>query len=301
MKVKQKRRTLSYERKKSLFGYSFLLPWLIGSLGLFLRSFISAIVYSFSKLEFSTSGILLENIGCENYKKAFFFDPDYVPLLVEQIEKMLINVPLILIFSLFFAVLLNQNFKGRAFTRAVFFLPVIIGSGIVITIIQGDTMSNDVLNGTRASGFFESMSLFTVLEESGFGGELVDQMITIVSNIFSLAWHSGLQIILFLAALQTVPDQLYEVAKVEGATSWEVFFKITFPMITPIIIVNLIYTLVDSFTDYGNELLRYILRLSNRLEISYSSALSMVYFIIIFVIIIVVLLILDKSITYVEK
>lgn len=301
MKVKKRRSTLSYERKKSLFGYAFLLPWLIGSLGMFLRSFISAIVYSFSELEFSTSGILLKNIGFENYKKAFFFDPDYVPLLVEQIEKMLINVPLILIFSLFFAVLLNQNFRGRAFVRAVFFLPVIIGSGIVITIIQGDTMSNDVLNGTRVSGFFESMSLFTVLEESGFGGELVDQMISIVSNIFSLAWHSGLQIILFLAGLQTVPDQLYEVAKVEGATGWEVFFKITFPMITPIIIVNLIYTLVDSFTDYGNELLRYILRLANRLEISYSSALSMVYFIIIFVIIVIVLLILDKRITYVEK
>ena len=301
MKLKKRRFSLSYERKKSLLGYVFLLPWLIGSLGLFLRSFITSIVYSFSELKFTTSGVLLKNIGFDNYEKAFMFDPDYVPLLVEQIEKTLINVPLILMFSLFFAVLLNQNFRGRAFTRAVFFLPVIIGSGIVISIIQGDTMSNDVLNGTRASGLFESVSLFTVLEESGFSGDLVDQMITIVSNIFALAWHSGLQIILFLAALQTVPDQLYEVAKVEGATSWEVFFKITFPMITPIIIVNVIYTLVDSFTDYGNKLLQYILRLANRLEISYSSALSTVYFLIIFLMIMVVLLILDKRITYVEK
>lgn len=296
-----KRGRLSYERKKSLSGYLFLLPWLIGFFGLFLRTFISSVAYSFSDLSITENGVHLEFVGLENYRRAFLIDPDFVPNLMEQLKEMLINVPVILIFSLFFAVILNQNFRGRALARSVFFLPVIIGSGIVISIIQGDTMSNDVINGTRAAGLFESGSFFVILEESGIDSEIVTMMMEIVNDIFELSWKSGLQIILFLAALQTVPDQLYEVAKVEGATAWEVFFKITLPMITPIMIVNIIYTIVDIFTDYGNELLIYILNLGKRLEFDYSAALGNIYFIIIFLIIGIVFLLVSKRVTYIEK
>ena len=197
--------------------------------------------------------------------------------------------------------MLNQEFKGRALARSVFFLPVIIGSGVVITLIQGDQMSNEIINGTRASGLFESGSIFDLVEESGINSDIIDVMIGIVNEIFELSWHSGLQIILFLAALQTVPDQLYEVAKVEGATAWEVFFKITIPMIMPIAIVNIVYTLVDSFTDYGNSLLIYILDLGRRLNFEYSAALGNIYFIIIFVVITLVLLVVGKTVTYTEK
>lgn len=296
-----KRGRLSYERKKSLSGYLFLLPWLIGFFGLFLRTFISSVAYSFSDLSITENGVHLEFVGLENYRRAFLIDPDFVPNLMEQLKEMLINVPVILIFSLFFAVILNQNFRGRALARSVFFLPVIIGSGIVISIIQGDTMSNDVINGTRAAGLFESGSFFVILEESGIDSEIVTMMMEIVNDIFELSWKSGLQIILFLAALQTVPDQLYEVAKVEGATAWEVFFKITLPMITPIMIVNIIYTIVDIFTDYGNELMIYILNLGKRLEFDYSAALANIYFIIIFLIIGIVFLLVSKRVTYIEK
>ncbi len=292
---------MSYERKKSLAGYLFLAPWLIGFFGLFLRTFITSVLYSFSNVTLTTDGAELTFVGLENYNKAFFIDPDFVPLITKQIQEMLTTVPVILMFSLFIAVLLNQEFRGRTLARAVFFLPVVIGSGIVISIIQGDAMSNEVLNGTRAAGLFESGSIFDVLEESGLSTDLVASMIGIVNNIFELSWHSGLQIILFLAALQTVPDQLYEVARVEGATSWEVFFKITLPMITPIMIVNIIYTIVDSFTDYGNTLLIYILNLGRKLNFAYSAALGNVYFLLIFVIIGLVFLIIGKRITYVEK
>ncbi len=292
---------MSYERKKSLAGYLFLAPWLIGFFGLFLRTFITSVLYSFSNVTLTTDGAKLSFVGLENYRKAFFIDPDFVPLITQQIQEMLTTVPVILMFSLFIAVLLNQEFRGRTLARAVFFLPVVIGSGIVISIIQGDAMSNEVLNGTRAAGLFESGSIFDVLEESGLSTDLVASMIGIVNNIFELSWHSGLQIILFLAALQTVPDQLYEVARVEGATSWEVFFKITLPMITPIMIVNIIYTIVDSFTDYGNTLLIYILNLGRKLNFAYSAALGNVYFLLIFVIIGLVFLIIGKRVTYVEK
>lgn len=294
-----KKKGLSYEQKKSLAGYLFLLPWLIGFFGLFLRTFITSIIYSFSDLDLVTGA--LSSVGLKHYNTAFYSDPKFLPLLTDQLRDMLLTVPVILMFSLFIAVLLDQEFKGRAFVRSVFFLPVIIGSGVVISIIQGDQMSNEVINGTRASGLFESNSIFELLEESGISSDLVNTMIGIVNDIFELSWRSGFQIILFLAALQTVPDQLYEVAKVEGATSWEVFFKITLPMIMPILMVNIIYTIVDNFTDYGNKLLIYILELGRKLNFEYSAALGNLYFIVIFVIISIVLFLVSKRITYIEK
>lgn len=295
------KRLLSYERKKSLSGYLFLLPWMIGFFGIFLRSFISSIIYSFNNLQITTEGVKLTFNNFANFEKAFLSDANFLPMLTSQLQEMLINVPVILIFSLFIAVLLNQNFRGRAFARSVFFLPVIIGSGIIISIIQGDSMSNDILSGTRASGLFDSGSFFDILLESGLDSDLVNQMISIVSNIFDLAWRAGLQIILFLAALQTVPEQLYEVAKVEGATSWEVFFKITLPMITPILLINIIYTVIDNFTDYGNELLLYIVNIGKRLDFAYSAALGNVYFVVIFVVVAVLMIVVGKKVTYVEK
>lgn len=299
--VTVKKGRLSYERKKSLSGYVFLAPWLLGLFGLFFRTFVTSIIYSFSDLQLTTDGVVLSPAGFARYDTAFYGDPKFIPLLTSQLQDMLLTVPVILMFSLFIAVLLNQEFRGRALARSIFFLPVVIGSGVVISIIQGDQMSNEVINGTRAAGLFESSSIFDTLEESGLNSELVGTMMGIVNDIFELSWHSGLQIILFLAALQTVPDQLYEVAKVEGATSWEVFFKITLPMITPIMLVNLIYTIVDNFTDYGNSLMIYILDLGRKLNFSYSAALGNIYFIIIFAVILLVLLIVGRKVTYVEK
>lgn len=296
-----KKGKLSYERKKSLYGYVFLAPWLLGFFGLFFRNFVTSIVYSFSKITLTTDGVVLDAAGIANYKTAFFSDPKFWPLLTGQLQEMVTTVPVIIFFSLFISILLNQEFKGRAFARSVFFLPVVIGSGVVISIIQGDSMSNEVISGTRAAGLFDSSSIFDMLEESGISSDLVSTMMGIVNNIFELSWHSGLQIILFLSALQTVPDQLYEVAKVEGATSWEVFFKITLPMITPIMLVNIVYTIVDSFTDYGNALMSYILELGRKLNFAYSAALANFYFVIIFAVIVLVLLIIGKKVTYVEK
>ena len=294
-----KRGKLSYERKKSIYGYLFLIPWLIGLFGIFFRTFITSVFYSFGDLDLATGNI--DFVGLTHYNTAFNTDPRFLPLLVDQLKDMVVTVPVIIMFSLLIAVLLNQEFKGRALARAIFFLPVVIGSGVVITIIQGDQMSNEVINGTRAAGLFESGSIFDILEESGINSDIVETMMGIVNNIFELSWHSGLQVILFLAALQTVPDQLYEVAKVEGATSWEVFFKITLPMITPILLVNLIYTIVDKFTDFGNSLLIYILELGKKLNFEYSAALGNIYFVVIFVIIGLVFLFVGRMVTYVEK
>lgn len=296
-----RKRTLSYEKKKSMAGYFFILPWLIGFFGLFFRTLVTSFIYSISTVSITTSGVEVQYAGFENYSRAFLSDSEFLPRLTSQLQEMITDVPMILAFSLFISVMLNQQFRGRTIARAVFFLPVIIASGVVITIIQGDAMNQSIISGTRASGLFESSSFADILLENGLNSEMVDQMMNVVNNIFELSWRSGLQILLFIAALQTVPEQLYEVAKVEGATAWESFFKITLPMITPIAIVNVIFTVIDNFTDYGNSLLRYIQTLGKRLDFAYSAALGYIYFAIIFVVVMLVLLVIGKKVTYIEK
>ena len=292
---------MSYEKKKSFAGYIFILPWIIGFFGLFGRTLVSSVMYSVSKVTISTGALGVEFMGFENYAKAFTADTKFLPLLTAQLRDMAVNVPVILAFSLFIAVLLNQEFKGRMIVRSIFFLPVIIGSGIVISIIQGDAMSQSIISGTRASGLFESSSFTSILLESGLDTKIVSQMMAIVSQIFELTWRSGLQILLFIASLQTIPEPLYEAARVEGATAWEIFFKITLPMITPIAIVNVIYTIIDNFTDFGNELLQYILTFGKTFDFSYSSALGLIYFAVVFLLVGIVFFVLGRYVVYTEK
>lgn len=296
-----KKHRLSYERKRSLVGYAFLIPWFLGFFGLFLRTLISAFRYSLSTILITNDGLNLTFIGFDNYVKAFVTDTKFLPYLTSQLKDMLINVPVILAFSLFIALILNQEFKGRTLARSVFFLPVIIGSGVIITIINGDSMSDAILSGTRTSGLFEGSSLSDLLLENGFSTELVDGLMGFVNDIFELSWKAGLQILLFIAALQTVPHQLYEVARVEGANAWETFFKVTLPLITPIAIVNIIYTVIDSFTDYGNELLQYINDFGLHLDFAYSSALGYIYFAVIFLILGIIMLLFGRKINYTVK
>ena len=131
--------------------------------------------------------------------------------------------------------------------------------------------------------------------------DIVNMISAVISDVFNLTWKSGLQIVLFIAGLQSVSGQLYEAADVEGASAWEKFWKITFPMVMPILIVNLIYTIIDNFTDYGNSVMNYITSIGRDLDFSYSSALSWIYFIMIGTVIGIVYAIVNKRVTYTVK
>lgn len=290
----------SYEQKKRLAGALFILPWAIGFLALFLRTIISSVVYSVTDASI-VQGMKGNFIGFVNYIDAFTADTKFVQLLTAELGNFCYNVPIILCFSLFLAVLLNQKFHGRTLMRAIFFIPVICGSGVILQIMSGDAMSQSVISGDRSSMLFQSSALEQTLLELGMGQDLVNTMTDIVSNIFNLTWKSGLQILLFISGLNNIPGHLYEAAQVEGATSWEAFWKITLPMISPILIVNLIYTVIDSFTDYSNTLMTHILDYGKRLEFSYSATLSWIYFAIIAVIVGVVYLIINRRVAYVEE
>ena len=297
---KKPKRRLGYGQKKRLAGVLFILPWAIGFLTLFLRPIVSSMVYSVTDVTIA-QGMKWDFIGISNYVKAFVSDAKFVQYLAEELGNFCYNVPVILCFSLFLAVLLNQKFRGRTVMRAIFFIPVVCGSGVILQIMSGDAMSQSVISGARSSMLYQSSALEQILLEMGLGDELVTTLTGIVTNIFNLTWKSGLQILLFISGLNAIPGHLYEAAHVEGATAWEAFWKITLPMVSPIIIVNLIYTVIDSFTDYSNTVMTYILDFGKRLEFSYSAALSWIYFAIVALIVGVVYLIINRRVAYVEE
>ena len=298
---KLKRRKMSYERKKGLIGYVFIGLWLIGFFLMYLTPLVQSLYYSFNELEITTSGFEMEWKGFANYKEIFTEDAEYLPALRTALGDLLYQVPLILVFSLILAMLVNQKFFGRTVARAVFFLPVIIASGVVLNVINGDTASKLMQSGEKTSQMFQVTSLAAMLQGLNLPSEITGFIVSAANNIFGLMWQSGIQIVLFLASLQTIPGSLYEAASIDGGTKWEIFWKVTFPMITPIMLVNLVYTITDSFTATNNGVMRQILdAVGERLDFDYSAALAWLYFLIIIVILGLVILVVNKKVTYLD-
>lgn len=294
-----KGKKLTYKNKCSWAGLLFTLPWILGFIFIFLRPLISLFLYSVCDLKVEIGHLNMSYIGFSNYISTFTTDAEFLPKLTENLLELVYKTPIILAFSLFIAVLLNKKFIGRTIVRTIFFIPVIAGSGgVVMSIMNGDVMSQSVLNGSRTSMLFQSFSMQTILLEAGVSSEIVSIYMNIVSGVFELTWQSGLQIVLFIAALQNVSPQLYEAAKVEGATSWETFWNVTFPLITPILIVNLIYTIIDSLSDCSNGVIKYSIDLCRQMQFSYSSAIATIYFVIISIIIVAVYLIVNRLVVY---
>lgn len=247
------KKRLTLTQKKAITGLLFISPWLIGFIWFYARSFVMAIEFSLSQLDLvDGGGFKLKFIGLENFKYAFLVDPTFNQILVDSIRNMIIDVPLIIFFSLFVAILLNQNFKGRTLVRAIFFLTVIMNSGAI-----SDTLAiaRELAGGGVAAMSTEIVAIqgvnveyfASLLLDLGFPRFTLDYIIAAVARIYNIVQASGIQIIIFIAALQSVPGALYEVSRIEGATAYETFWKVTFPMVSPLILTNVVYTIVDSF------------------------------------------------------
>lgn len=250
-----KHNRLSLAQRRSISGLLFIAPWLLGFLFFYVRTLFLTCQFSLSELTMNMEGggYTLKFVGLENFRYAFFEHGSFKQVLTTSVMDMVIDVPLITFFSLFMALLLNQKFKGRTIVRAIFFLPVILNSDAIMAAVNSAAaMMGEGINSTSSEMASNSAGMGISYYISLFGDlmipdEILEYVVGAVGRITDIISASGVQIVIFIAALQAVPSSLYEVAKMEGATAYETFWKVTFPMVMPHIITNIVYTVVDSF------------------------------------------------------
>ncbi|SDK44778.1 ABC-type sugar transport system, permease component [Paenibacillus sp. OK060] len=273
-----------------------MLPWLIGFVLFFFVPLLASLRYSLSSIQANAQGISIQFTGLANYIQALTVNTSFNRALIGSITDVFVNVPLIVIFSLFLAVILNQKFPGRAIARSIFFLPVILASGVIMALESTSLIEavNQSSTGGSALGTFEIENLML---DAGLSEWVVMYLSGAVDRIYQIVSQSGVQILIFLAGIQTISPQLYEASKMEGATGYEAFWKITFPMVSPLIFVNVIYTIVDSF---ANNAMTTLIRDTGfvKFDFGLSSAMAWVYFVAIAVILVIVSLIFSKRVFY---
>lgn len=293
MATKKKKR-ISYYEKKQYIGIFFVLPWVIGLLYFFISPIIFSIMNSFNRMDVTPQGYEFTFVGTEYYEKVLFINQQNIPNILSSIGDLLYNVPMVLIFSMFIAVILNQEFRGRIIMRAIFFLPLITTGGIVMKIISGDGLAQSMMSGSGGSALFQVTSIQDMLLDSGIPQEITSFIFNFINDIFGLIWKSGIQILLLLAGLQTISPSMYEAASIDGATGWEAFWKITLPTMYPVLTLALVYTVIDSFVDTSNPVMNSIISGAQSLSFGTSSALCWVYFLIIAAVVGLVMLIVKK-------
>ena len=247
--------------RRAMAGYAFVLPFILGVLLIYIPILVDSIWFSFNEITPTATGLELTPVGFKYYKEAFE-NSSFTTALMSAIQNLLFEVPAIIVFSLFIAVVLNQKMLGRAAFRAIFFVPVIISAGLMETVNAKDTMSNmmegGINDGTGSEGIMQVDDLKEIFADMGFGSEIVAFVVGLVNDIYNIINYSGVQMLIFLAALQGISPAIYEACTIDGATGWETFWKITFPMISPMILVNAAYTIIDSFTRESNVTMRFI-------------------------------------------
>ena len=290
MKVKQK----GIEARRARYGLAFISPWIIGLILFFIFPIVRSIYYVFADVSLNSSGIEVIFSGFKNLDYIFNKDPQYMSRLTSSVGKIAYSLPVIVILSLILAIILNTEFKGRIFFRGLFFLPVIIATGVVMDLIFTTNSSEITSVGVDESIASGMIDMDVIISYLGIPSQMADYLTAVFENLFELIWSSGIQIILFVSGLQTIPDLLYEVAKVEGCTKWEEFWYITFPMLSRVTVLVIVFTMIELLTAKTNVLMSMIFQISANLEYGTAAAMAWVYFIIIGVILGSLMFILDR-------
>lgn len=300
--MKRRSKYEGLQKRKAIAGYLFISPFIVGFLAFMVKPFFQSLYMSFSTVEISTKGFTNHFEGLKNYIRAFTADVDFSRLLTEELWRMIINTIAIMIFSFFVALLLNQQFKGRAFIRGIFFLPVILSSGVIIGVeYENELMASmrDVIEMNGGDGTSITDTIKEILNISGVGNSVFTVVFDIVDGIYDVVLASGIQIIIFLSGLQTISKSMYEAASIEGCTAWESLWKITFPMISPLLLVNLVYTIVDFCMRTDNQVMEKIDEVMlGELKYGPGSAMAWIYFGIVLVIIGISSLVVSKVVYY---
>ena len=265
------RRGVSLRGREALHGYGFIVVWILGfSLFTFLP-LIETFRYSLHQVTVTAEGIELDFLEWANYTRALFTDPNFVELLIGYIIETLVSVPIVLIFSMIIALFLNLDFKLKGLFRTIFFLPVVITSGPVIKELtaQGAISAPGIANNPAVAEFL--LELPRALRNP------VEYLLT---SFILILWFSGVQILIYLASLQKVDKSIYEAAAIDGASAWEMYWKITLPSLSAATVVNAIYTIITLSHFSENKVIQYIYDQTYNVHggIGYASAMAFIYF-----------------------
>lgn len=298
---KQKNKLAGLQKRKAISGYLFIAPFIIGFLVFMVKPLFQSLYMSFCEVTLGGGSFEQAWKGIDNYVYTFTVDPDFTRLLVEQISSMMVDSVAIMVFSFFVALILNQKFKGRALVRAIFFLPVILSSGVIIGLETDNALMAQIAQTIEdtTSNVSITVAVEDILRTAGVGTRAFETVFEIIDNIYNIAICSGIQIIIFLSGLQTISESMYEAASIEGCTAWESLWKITFPMISNLFLVNWIYTIVDYCMRSDNKVLDKIsIVMIQQLQYGWASAMSWIYFAVVIVIIGISSLLISKGVYY---
>lgn len=302
--MKNRRKGSDLKKKQQRAGYVFVAPIIAGLAFIFLPIILQTFAFSIFRPVVTKEGYDYLYIGISEYVKLFTQDTWYMQNLVLSIRMVAVDFASILIFSFFVAVILNKGFRGRGLARVLFFLPVVISAGIISKLEIGDllTSSMNQMSGadTGVINAMASMDLIAMIRKLSVNGILTEFIIGAVSGIYNIVVSSGVQILVFIAGLQSIPVHLYEAAHVEGCSAWESFWKITLPMISPLILVSGLYTVIDSCSKPGNTIMTQVLHQTTMGNYSYSSTMALVYFTLVSLMMGMVFLFVRKLIFYQE-
>jgi len=278
--MKRKKKNQGITVLKSRYGRMFTLPWLIGMIIFFIIPLFESVRFSLSEVAIVSGGVEKSFIGFDNYKEILFRNPDYTKIVSSALTSFLYKLPIILLLSMVLAILLNQKFMGRTFFRALYFLPVIIATGPVLSLLFFSSSSDLSSLGASESISSSLISVDEIVEDLGIDGKVAEYITTMISRIFDLIWNCGIQIVLFLAGLQSIPSSLYEASRVEGATKWEEFWFITFPMLSEITVLVGVFTMVQLITNDRSQIITLIYNNINNAVYDTTSAMAWFYFLV---------------------
>lgn len=298
---KQTNKLAGLQKRKAISGYLFISPFIIGFLVFMVKPLINSLYMSFCQVNCGAATFELVPKGIFNYITAFTVDSDFVRLLTEELSRMILYSVAIMVFSFFVALILNQQFKGRALVRAVFFLPVILSSGVMLDLDSNNALMQSIQASveTTASNISIAGTLEGILRTAGVGVRAFEFVFEIIDSIYDVAIASGIQIIIFLSGLQTISASMYEAADIEGCTKWESLWKITFPMISSMFLVNWIYTIIDFCMRTDNAVIEKIQNtMTQMMDYGLSAAMSWTYFIVVMLFTAVTSFLISKGVYY---
>ena len=275
------RKPKGLDNLKSRYAFRFIAPWIVGMIFFFIVPIFQSMYFCFAQISIESEGVKTTFLGLENFNYLLFKDTQYIDDFIEAITDMFISVPFILVVSLILAVLLNNKFGGRLFFRSLFFMPVIIASGAVLELYLGAASGNATevaVNDAVSFGMIDFGEIFSALN---LPTAIENYLSVALDNLFMLVWQSGIQIVLFIAGLQSIPDLLYEVSKVEGATKWEEFWFITLPMLGRTMFLVIVFTIVENITKSNNAVISHGYNFFNNLDYGRGSATLWLYFLVI--------------------